>query len=169
MKESPPFIAALSESTSYGTPSDWWDPSYLPAFSCKSIFGFTFCSKAERMQKITKYVVSQRHGAVIKFKTLHGTLNLGNSRRSGVQGQTELRRHGAGLLGTVMIPMNPMAPRGCPICRTLGAYVSLTGLSWGLISCHVVSQLSFPEACSSWMKRGEDSVHFYIRWTHHEC
>lgn len=121
------------------------------------------------MQKITKYGMSQRHGAVIQFKVQHGIRSLGYSKRSGVQGHGELRRHRAGLLGTVTIPMNPTPLRGCPICRTLGAYASLSGPSWGFISCHVASQLCFPEACSSWVKRKESSVHFHVQWTHHEC
>lgn len=121
------------------------------------------------MQKITKYVMSQRHGAVIQFKVQHGILSLGYSKRNGVQGHGELRRHRAGLPGTVTIPMSPTPLGGCPICRTLGAYVSLSGPSWGFISCHVESQLSFPEACSSWVQRREGSVHFHVQWTHHEC
>lgn len=113
--------------------------------------------------------MSQRHGTVIQFKVQHGMLSLGYSKRSGVQGHAELRRHRAILLGTVPIPMNPMPLRGCPICRTLGAYVSLSGLSWGFISCHVAPQPSFPEACSSRVKRREGRLCSFPRLVDTSC
>lgn len=78
---------------------------------------------------------------------------------------------GAGLLGIVTIPGNPHLPEGVRIWHTLGVYVSRCrrGLSWGFISCHAVaSQLSFPEACSSWVKRSE-TAHLHSQWPHHEC
>lgn len=50
---------------------------------------------------------------------------------------------------------NPRLPEGVLICHPLGAYVSLRILSWGFLTLHVASQLSFPEACSSWLKRRE--------------
>lgn len=36
--------AALWDSPSCGASSDWWEPSYLAVLSCKTVFGFAFCS-----------------------------------------------------------------------------------------------------------------------------